>query len=529
MTESFYLIWRNRYTRQLIRNILCHNFIINVNKEYLIENHRFLSVFSSKDKLDYNITICFKGDAGDYLNINHINRDVINDVEIDIKSDVDNFDLNEIHDGVHKLSLMIEKRENNPRKNNRTSVATGELPSSITYLNLCGKCQSFAQAILSNLPANLKELELKIDQNSLSGPCIMPQSLTKLKSSPYLNYENLKWFVVPPNKVYKSCMLYIDSMESFEWLFANKWICNIGIDSNMLNILTTQHKLPPHVTKLGLYDDIVLDSSFLPQTLESLTCGYGTPISHLTHLKSLTISSDYPFKLEKGDLPASLQELNLYYNHSFGTDVLPPHLTTLDLYGYDQPLYPNVLPPRLTTLFLNDYNQPLCVNVLPSSLTDLHLDSFNRPLDPFVLPSKLKSLSLQYYTQPTFPPNSLPVSLTSLTIYGFKGSFEQCQPLDNLRNLKVDTLVPSLSTLLTNVKKLSMWVYNKDDDKNDRSGIACLYNTSIKSLHLYFCWLKTLYPNTFPPTLKYLTLVKAHLKSNDVIPRGCVLLKSKYL
>ncbi|KAF2078496.1 hypothetical protein CYY_000246 [Polysphondylium violaceum] len=524
MTESFYLIWRNQYTKRLIRNLLCQNFIIYVNKEYLIENHRFLSVFSTKDKLDYNITIRFKGDAGDYLNINSSNRDVINDIDIDLESDIVNFDLNEIHDGVHKLSLMIE---------NDTINATGKLPSSITYLYLSNddfECLSFSQTILSNLPTSLKELELNIHQNSLSGPCIMPQSLTKLKSNRFLYYENLKWFVVPPNKVYRSCMVYIDSMESFEWLFANKWICSVQIDPNVLNILMAQHKLPSNVTKLGvyMYDDIVLDSSFLPQTLESLTCADVTTISHLTHLKSLTISGDYPIKLEKGDLPASLQKLSLYYNHSLEADVLPPHLTTLYLHSYDKPLCTNVLPPRLTTLYLNNYNQPLCVNVFPSSLTDLNLGPFNHPLDPFVLPSKLKTLSIQYYTQPTFPPNSLPVSLTSLTIYGFKGSFEQCQPLDNLKTLKVDSLNPSLATLLTNVKKLYLLVYNKRD-KNDLSDIACLYNTSIKSLHIEFrCVLKTLYPNTFPPTLKYLTLVNANLKSDSVIPSGCTLLSLKF-
>ncbi|KAF2078495.1 hypothetical protein CYY_000245 [Polysphondylium violaceum] len=519
MSESFYMIWRNQYTRQLIRNLLCQKFIIDVNKEYLIENHRFLSVFSSKDKLDYNITIRFKGDAGDYLNITHSNRDVINHVHLDLKLEDVSFDLNEIHDGVHKLSLKI--------KNKRTSVA-GELSSSITYLYLCGKCPSFAQAILSNLPASLQKLELDIHENSLSGPCIMPQSLTKLKSSIYLYYKNLKWFVVPPNKVYKNCKLYIDSFESFEWLLENKWICSVEIDPNILNMLMTQHQLPPHVTKLCVNEDIVLDSSFLPKTLESLTCGYGTPISHLSNLKSLTITGDYSIKLEKGDLPASLQKLSLYYNHPLQADVLPPHLTTLNFYTYDQPLYTNVLPPHLTTLFLNDYNQPLCVNVFPSTLTDLHLGSFNRPLDPFVLPSKLKSLSIHMKNnaQPTFPPNSLPVSLTSLTIYGFKGSFEQCQPLDNLRNLKVDSLNPSLATLLTNVKKLDLL---ETSYKDDSSGIACLYNTSIKSLHLNFCSVKTLYPNTFPSTLRYLTLVNANLESNDVIPSGCVLLKSKYL
>ncbi|KAF2075060.1 hypothetical protein CYY_003627 [Polysphondylium violaceum] len=528
MTESFYLIWRNQYIRQLIRNIFCQNFIINVSKEYLIEKHQDLSVFSSQDKLDHNITILFKGRAGDYLDIDHSIRDVINEVDLDLKWD-DSFDLNEIHDGVHKLSLKREKDIYTP---DDTITIAGQLPSSITYLYLSSECPSLVQPLLSNLPANLQELELDIQQNSLSGPCIMPQSLTKLKSSPYLYYENLKWFVVPPNKVYKSCKAYVDSIESFEWLFANKWICNVEIDPNIVGMLMAQHKLPAHVTKLEMFihdDNIVPDASFIPQTLESLTCGYGIPISHFAHLKSLTIAGDYPIKLEKGVLPESLQKLCLYYNQPLEADVLPPHLTALSLYKYDQPLYPNVLPPGLTSLFLNNYNQPLYINVLPSSLTNLNLAVFNQPLNPFVLPSKLKTLYLGKFitnVQPILPPNSLPTSLTSLSIFEFNGSFDQCQPLDNLKTLKVYSLVPSLATLLANVKKLYIWVFNIG--VRDPSSMTCLYNTSIKSLQLHFNWRNALSRNTFPPTLRYLTLVNANLESDDVIPSGCVR-KLKYV
>ncbi|KAF2068916.1 hypothetical protein CYY_009761 [Polysphondylium violaceum] len=519
MTESFYLIWRNQYIRRLIRNLLCQNFIISVNKEYLKENHQYLSLFSNRDKRDYNIRIRFIGGAGHYLDINNSNRDVINDVDIEIGSAIGSFDLNAIHDGVHTLSFSSD---------NDYISATGKLPSSITNLHLSNDNfddfpSAYAQQILSNLPANLQVLGLGIDQNSITSPCIIPESLTDIKSHTQLHYQNLKWFVVPPNKMYQSCQLYIDSMESFEWLFANKWVCNVRIGTFLLDrLMATRHQLPLHITKVCVSLGIARETSFFPQTLKSLTCRYGTPFSHLAHLKVLKILSIYPIKLEKGVLPPTLQKLHLsFYEHPLEADVLPPHLTILSMYNFDHPLCANILPSSITRLSLLAFNQPLFTNVLPSSLTDLDLTAFNKPLNAFVLPSKLKTLYMLKFNQPTLPQNSLPMSLTNLTICGFKGSFDQCQPLDNLKSLKVDSLVPSLVTLLTNIKKLDLCVNLHDDDPSG----TCLYHTSIKNMCLQFTKtrVRTLYPNSFPSTLKYLTLFNANIKSNDVIPSGCIL------
>ncbi|KAF2078458.1 hypothetical protein CYY_000208 [Polysphondylium violaceum] len=515
MTDiSFYLVWRNQYTRRLIRNLVCQGAIINVNKESLEVNHQYLSMFTNKEKQDHNISIRFMGDDIDYLEINNNNRDLINDVQLN--TDADNFNLNEIHDGVRKLSLTTE---------NQSVMATGELPPSITFLYLGGNGSydnpPIVQPILSNLPANLQELDLLIHRDSISSPCIMPESLTDIKSVVYFDYNILKWFVVPPNKVYKSCMLRVDSMESFEWLLENKWICSVDIGRNVLEILMFRHQLPSHITKVEVYLEIVRDRSFFPPTLESLACYYGTPFSHLVNLKVLKIIGEYQTKLEKGVLPASLQELYLEYNQPLEVDVLPPNLTTLNLTSYNMPFSSNVLPPGLTTLYLHNYNQPLGTNILPSTLTDLTLHSFNQPLRAFVLPQKLKRLYMGKFTQPSIPPNSLPISLTDLTVYRFNGSFDQCQPLDNLKILRVDSLFPSLATLLANVEKLYLWIDNRDDD--NPSG-TCLYNTSIKSLSIQFLNAKTLYPNSFPPTLRYLSLVNAYLKPG-VISRDCVLLK----
>ncbi|KAF2069757.1 hypothetical protein CYY_008921 [Polysphondylium violaceum] len=514
--ESFYLIWRNQYTRRLLRNLVCKEYIINVkNNEYMIENHQYLSLFTNRDKLDYNISIRFRGFYSDYVVIDKRNRYLIDDVDIIVESD-DVINLNEIHEGVHKLSFFISPE---------TTSATGKLPSSISYLRLCnqsyGDQPPYAQQILSNLPANLQELVLGIQQYSITSPCIMPESLTDIKSDDTdtpLNYENLKWFVVPAIKVYQSCIVYIDSMESFEWLLVNKWICSVQIDSNVLNM----NQLPSHVTHVVVNDDIVQDTSSFPQTLESLFCCSGTPIPHFAHLKVLNIDGVHELKLEKGVLPASLQDLSLDYYHPLEVGVLPPHLTSLKLHYYNQPLCPNVLPPHLTTLHLPSYDQPLCPNDLPSSVTDLKLTSFNRPLDAYVLPQKLKRLHLYKFSQPVFPSHSLPVSLTHLIINGYNVSFDQCQPLDNLKKLEIETLDPSLAILLANVEKIHLLIDNRE--VSDPSSIAFLHNTSIRRLVLDFFSKITLYPNTFPPTLRHLTLANAKLESGDVIPSGCVYL-----
>ncbi|KAF2075538.1 hypothetical protein CYY_003179 [Polysphondylium violaceum] len=490
--SSFYLVWRNHYIRRLIRNIVCRDILVRVDKEYLEENHRYLSLFSNSDKLDYNIRIHFMGDASDYLDINKSNRDVIN--ELIIHTD---FDLNEIHDGVHTLKL---------ESNGTLASGVGQLPDSITNLTLSGYTEDqedelspppIIQQILSNLPSKLQEL--RVSDEFIQRTTALPQSLTDLYYG--YKYDNLKWLVVPPNKVYKNCALDLDSIESFEWLVANKFISNVNVELSAVPLLKSR-QLPSHVTKVYLEPGIVEPNLLLPETVEYLLLSFGTPFSHITHLKLLHIYGEYPIKLEKGVLPASLELLTL---------------------TYDEPLEPGVLPNQLTTLNLSIFKHPLCINVLPASLTCLTLPSFNQPLNASVLPSKLKTLHLQTFKQPEFLSDSLPVSLTDLSLSAFKGSYKSCQPLDNLKKLQIHSLVPSVAGLLTNVKKLDMWVNNKVDDTSG----TCLYHTSIESLYLNSKVKSTLYPNSFPPTLKYLSLSNVYIRSDNVIPSSCRYLKSR--
>ncbi|KAF2078504.1 hypothetical protein CYY_000254 [Polysphondylium violaceum] len=493
MGESFYLIWRNQYIRRMIRNIVCQGVVINVDKEYMCDNQQYLSLFTNKEKLDYNISIRFKGDTIDYLDINN-NRDMINVVDLKIKAD---FNFNEIHDGVHTLLLKLA--------NGKRTAGMGQLPDSITKLTFFAMpprtgAPPIVQHLISNLPCKLQELSFTYIDDCIHSRCVLPQSLTDLHYAGLC--DSMKWLVVPPNKLYKRCDLELDSYESFQWLLENKFIGKIRIGPGAIPVLKS-HPLPSHVTDVNLEYGVPEPDLLLPHTVERLYCSNsGTPFSHITQLKLLNIYDEYSIKLEKGVLPRSLESLFIRNN---------------------QPLEADVLPPTLTSLYMYRFNQPLCINVLPLSLTDLYLGAFNQPLNAFVLPSKLKKLNLRGFEQPTFFANSLPVSLTRLYLDAFKGSFDQCQPLDNLKRLRIDSLVPSVAGIVTNVKKLDLEV---DTEISDPSG-TCLANTSIESLYLSVKLKSTLYPNSLPPTIKYLSLVNVVIESDNVIPSSCRYLKSR--
>ncbi|KAF2076804.1 hypothetical protein CYY_001881 [Polysphondylium violaceum] len=411
MDDLFYLIWRNSYIRRLIRNIKCRDSVIHVTNQYLLDNHQYLS-FTKQDKVDYNISIRSDIYFQDYLNNQH--KYIIN--ELNLQRDEDllpemEFDFNQIHDGVTKLTMSIKEGQ----------TGAGQLPNSLTYLwiNIYGRRESRAISmivnhVLSNISSNLKTLVLP-DVYLDSGNYTIPDSLTDLSYGS--KYDNLQRLVVSPNKVFQNCILDVDTIESVQWLEENKWINNIVIDSRVA--FTENTCIPSHVSKIRVKGGGNIQNCVLPTMLESLTCFYGTPFSHFEHLKSLFLYS-YPVMLEKGVLPLTLQELNLSYDQPLDVDVLPPQLTTLGMYEFNQPLFIGVLPPHLTTLGMYGFNQLLFPGVLPNSITELYLLSFNQPLSSDVLPNMLKVLTMDGFKQPTIPP--LPTSLLKLSLRNFKGT-----------------------------------------------------------------------------------------------------------
>ncbi|KAF2076807.1 hypothetical protein CYY_001884 [Polysphondylium violaceum] len=492
MTDLFYLIWRNSFIQRIIRNINCRDLVISVNTQYLNDNHRYLSLFTNQEKMNNNISIRFDEDSFQNF-INNQYKSIVNELDFCGEKYLlsESIDFNQIHDGVTSLSFRV--------KEGLTCI--GKLPSSLTYLSIFDYDQTpspVVHDVLSNLPSNLKTLVIN-NYYWFSSDYVLPETLTELdiKST----YDILQRFLVTSNKVLQNCKLVVRTMEALQWLHQNKWINNIVFD-DVDTLALTENQIPSHVTSITIYKGTIKNMSVLPAMLESLSCSFGTAFTHLRHLKILHIAY-YPIILRPNVLPPSLQEMNITYVASLLPDALPPHLTTL---------------------FLNRYNQPLCVGVLPNSLTELYLEGFNQPLNGFVLPNSLKVLYMQSFNQRILPQDSLPASLVELSIQSFRGTFEpSCQPLDNLQVLNIGSLDASLATLLKNVKRVKISA-NSITDATDGT---CLYNTSIESLHLVSLTNQsTLYPKSFPPTTKYLTLTNVDIQSASVIPDTCVYLKS---
>ncbi|KAF2078488.1 hypothetical protein CYY_000238 [Polysphondylium violaceum] len=474
---------------------MCQDLVINVDDQYLKDNHQYLSAFTNTDKLNHRIFIHYTDSKETYLTnpFRYLVNDVylfLGDIDQDehqvCKHNLDQF----VHAQVHKLDLGLN-----------VEFLTGQLPESLTYLNLSTyKSPPFVQEIMSNLPFNLKKLVLTSgDYNFASNSVPLPESVTDLEY--YGTLENLKSFVVPPNKVFKNCELQLDSVEALEWLQENQWVNNVSIDSPKVLIGLT---IPSHVKTMNFYGDISaeVESSF-PLMLESFTC-YDSVLlcpALFTNLRSLT-SWIFEAKLERNFLPQSLEHLDIHYTFPLEAGVLP----------------------NLTSLVLNLFNHPLDIGVLPSSLTSLKLPQFMQSLKPYALPNKLEQLQMYFINQPTIACYSLPDSLTLLKLNNFKGSFELCQPLNHLKILHLNTIYPSVSTLLPNIKRLDLILENTDE----LSG-TCLVNTCIESLSINCKSVSFLYANSLPSTLKYLTLSNIYIQSNDVIPESCIYLKAYWI
>ncbi|KAF2070322.1 hypothetical protein CYY_008359 [Polysphondylium violaceum] len=500
--DTFYSIWRNQFIRRLIRNLVCQDIDVQVtDKHYDDREYKYLAMFSSKDKLEYNVSIRYKGTMANYAQSRY--RDVISYLELSLDDD-DHFDFDLIDQGVHSLSVSVDTQ----------TRASGQLPDSLKYLYLANYfdyCKgNVVQHVLSNLPRNLKTLKMSRDYK-IKSECRIPDTLTAFDYQS--SFESLKHLVLSnhDSRVLQKCVLEVYSMEGFSWLQANRWIDSIVIFGKHRNqeLVLSPSTVAPHVTSIRMHDNLkfghetcIYHESVFPPMLQSLTCSYPTPVHKLSNLKILNLQY-YPVKLEKNALPPLLEQLSILY---------------------DMPLDAGVLPPYLLDLSLKKFNQPLCAGSLPNSLKSLSLGQFNHQLLPSVLPAKLEELTMLSFNQRILCRDVLPGSLKSLMMSSFTGSFETtCQPLDHLTKLNVFSLDPSLSTILVNVKKISIWIYNIDDPANG----TCLSNTSIQSLYLHCLRKSDLYANSLPPTAKHLTLSNVNIQSRQAIPNDCVNLTIK--
>ncbi|KAF2075528.1 hypothetical protein CYY_003169 [Polysphondylium violaceum] len=470
-THRFYSLWRNRYIRDCIRNNVCRDTLIYATIEYLNNNHRYLSLFSYNDKVEYNIIIHFKiknrDDVIGYVNNKH--RDLIdrisiaNGVEVAIDNDqqqqqaskVDRFDCNLFHQGLRSLSFY-----------NQHIVGSGKLPDSIRELTIESRLRNninnpLVDMILSELPPKLELLYLPSGLNINVPTCRLPDTLNEFSFR--ATHENLKPFIVPQNKVF-DCTIDIKTDKDIQWLVQHTWVQQAAFWTK--------------------YDA----TRVLP--------------SHLTSIKIDFLDG----RLEKGILPSSL--------------------TSLYIFDYNEPLEVGVLPPGLLELDLPDYDHPLEQGHLPDSLTELGLGHYNQPLEPFVLPNNLTRLTMDSFNQECFQANTLPRSLSYLQFWSFKGSFEHVGPLDNpvfngyKPHLIVDSLHESVATLLQNVTTFKI-------STNQIGSNVYLKGTAIQDLgFVYMSDRYNLYPGFLPSALQKLDIIGLDIKMDNLIPQSCVYLKT---
>ncbi|KAF2075532.1 hypothetical protein CYY_003173 [Polysphondylium violaceum] len=471
-THRFYSLWRNRYIRDCIRNNVCRDILIDATIEYLNNNHRYLSLFAYNDKVEYNIIIQFRiknrNDVIGYVNNKH--RDLIDRISIDIGEDVaiDNdqqqqqaprvirYDCNLFHQGLRSLSFY-----------NQHIVGSGKLPDSIRKLTIYNNHKlrnninnPLVDMILAELPPKLELLYLPSGLNINVSTCRLPDTLN------YFNFqgthENLKPFIVPPNKVF-DCTIDIKSDQDLQWLAQHTWVIKAMFETKY----NATRVLPSHLTSIRIHS---IDG-----------------------------------RLEKGILPSSL--------------------TSLYIFDYNEPLEVGVLPPGLQWLDLSDYDHPLEQGHLPDSLTELDLGCYNQPLKPFVLPNNLTTLAMDSFNQECFQANTLPRSLSYLQFWSFKGSFEHVSPLDNpvynghKPQLIVDSLHESVAILLQNVTTIKIRT-------NQISGNVYLKDTAIQNLDIHSVNRFSLYPGFLPSAVKKIIMKGVDIKMDNLIPQSCVYLKT---
>jgi len=491
----FYLIWRNKYTRRCIRNIVLENRDIKLDIEYLNNNYKYLSLLSDKDKIEYNIFIRLEiGFKNFKLYSKNSYKHLINSIHIRKHREKErNSDL--FHEGLVKVKIdshnLITFRDN--------------LPQSLMYLDLSlFECPSGVDRLILHLPSNLKVLELPpYYLIQTKEKIILPPSLEVLKYE--TKCSELKKLVVPPSRVYRDVKVFVCEPNDLQWLHSQYWLRDVYV-----NILFHHSvSVPSHIKRLSIhfYEKIMGKDHPIPKDLESLKIvnTIGFPINFL---------SDMPY----------LKDLHIDWDIKFEKGIMPPTLESLIIYRHNHPIEHGVLPPGLTELHISQYNQELQVGVLPLSLKKLILNEYNQHLKPFVLPNRLEYLSMKSF-KGSLEHNVLPTSLTRLELphFLFQESFKRVDQLNNLRYLFIYTLRASLARVISNCKSIELKFQRVETDFNLRDAqieqLTLIYHQSIKPI--------TLEPSFIPSKIKSLTIDSCLIESNDVVPRSCLYLYSR--
>ncbi|KAF2068740.1 hypothetical protein CYY_009936 [Polysphondylium violaceum] len=171
MDTLFFSVWRNTVFRRYIRILVCENLVINVDLQYLNDNHQYMSLLSDQERLDNNIYFKLLISTRDELNEYNDNphKHLIDDIEHShfnlrlnynvVPAEENYIDCDKICDGVRRLLIYADEN----------TRVRGKLPQSITEFNLNGDddelyyMASFRNreidAMVSGLP-NLRKLVL---------------------------------------------------------------------------------------------------------------------------------------------------------------------------------------------------------------------------------------------------------------------------------------------------------------------------------------------------------------------------------
>ncbi|KAF2075534.1 hypothetical protein CYY_003175 [Polysphondylium violaceum] len=507
--NSFYSIWRNRFLSSQIRKQVFDSLDIMVDLQDLVANKQYLARLSN-EKISLKLGIKSKEHFIEFLD--HSERYLITDLEIDPKveicrwpklkeqeqqPDLIRFDCSLIPDTVTKVTFWVEEG----------IMGYGKLPNSITELGIQYSGISwhnfssrFLDQVLANLPQQLVSLTLP-NSCDIRNQVVLPNSLCELKYTS--TYDNLKKLVVPPSvKVYDMCTIQINDEQGLEWLRDNTWINRVVL--NDVSCIITTNLIPSHVVALSLSHNHTLEIGALPAQLQSLVCMYHLP-------------------LVRGIVPPKLKYLYVdEFNEKLERNVLPDTLKTLRISSFNQPLEPRVLPINLKSLTLDSFNKQLEPDVLPPSLNELYLNSYNKPLNPYVLPQSLTKLQMYDFNHP-LQASSLPASLTHLTMDSFCQSLEHVGSLPNLRNVFIAQIDQYISNLLVNVKDVSLTFQEMTTSAQPVS----LSNTSIEKLVIKsVAQTITIDSGFLPRTLTDLSMTRLAVASSNVIPEGCLFLKT---
>eukprot|EP01132_Coremiostelium_polycephalum_P003089 gene3089-3864_t len=283
--------------------------------------------------------------------------------------------------------------------NTQLEMGLNSIPNSVKTLFVYARLSNniFKAQDIKVLPTSIKSLRIQMNQDTEA----IPESV-----------ENLELLLVPP-------------------------------------LAVPQNKIPPSVRNLTiLYQGSLVDiNSPFSRNLESLTIE-GKSNSPIFENGILPDTLKYFFIqdhtwTESSRFPQSLTYLRINIER-ITVNMLPPNLKTLILCGTTQHIDIGSLPNSLTEIqFLNQFSVPIIEGVLPSLELEKLVFQDNYTIIKFpVIPqcvTKLEFLESSIISC-SIPLNSIPDSITSLTLLGFKQnqSFIKGILPSNLRILKID-------------------------------------------------------------------------------------------